>query len=82
VVIGNSPIEKYWVGEMRDTLKPLHDRIVLTFLNEMPFDELLKRVATLLKTKIRQLLHYTPPRTLQYSAIRMPTLERELWAGH
>ncbi len=35
VVIGNSPIEKFWVGQIRETLKPFSDRISLTFLNDL-----------------------------------------------
>jgi signal transduction histidine kinase len=47
VVIGNSPIEKYWVGEIRATLKPFTNRVTLTFLNGLPFSDVLKRAATL-----------------------------------
>jgi signal transduction histidine kinase len=47
VLIGNSPIERYWVGQIRDSLQPLSNRFTLSFLNELPFDEVLKRVATL-----------------------------------
>jgi signal transduction histidine kinase len=47
VVIGNSPIEKFWVGQLRDTLAPLRNRIKLTFLTDLPFNEVLKHVATL-----------------------------------
>ena len=47
VVIGNSAIEKYWVGQIRDSLQPFKDRLTLMFLNDLSFDELLKRVARL-----------------------------------
>jgi signal transduction histidine kinase len=47
VVIGNSPIEKYWVGEIRDSLKPFANRVALTFLNGLPFSEVLQQVANL-----------------------------------
>ena len=47
VLIGNSPIERYWVGQIRASLQPLRDRLTLDFLNELPFDEVLRRVATL-----------------------------------
>lgn len=47
VVIGNSAIEKYWVGQIRDSLQVFNDRLTLTFLNNLSFDELLKRVASL-----------------------------------
>jgi signal transduction histidine kinase len=47
VVIGNSALERYWVDQIRDTLQPFANRLSLTFLNDMPFDQVLKRVATL-----------------------------------
>ncbi len=47
VVIGNSAIEKYWVGQIRDSLQPFGNGLAVTFLNELSFDEVLKRVATL-----------------------------------
>jgi signal transduction histidine kinase len=47
VVIGNSPIERYWVRQIRDSLEPFKSRVTLTFLNDLPFIDVLKRVATL-----------------------------------
>ena len=48
VVIGNSPIEKFWVEQVRTTLAPvLQGRASLTFLTDLPFQEVLRRVATL-----------------------------------
>jgi signal transduction histidine kinase len=47
IVIGNSPIEKYWGSEIKSSLQPFENRLTLTWLNEMPFDEVLKRVASL-----------------------------------
>jgi signal transduction histidine kinase len=47
VVIGNSPIEKFWVGQIRDSLEPFKHRVSLTFLNGLPFSDVLKRAATL-----------------------------------
>jgi signal transduction histidine kinase len=47
VVIGNSPIERYWVGQIRETLQPFESRLHLVFLDEMPFDAVLQRVGTL-----------------------------------
>jgi signal transduction histidine kinase len=47
VVIGNSPNEKYWVGQFRDALQPFSDRFTSSFLNDLPFDELLKRAGSL-----------------------------------
>jgi signal transduction histidine kinase len=47
VVLGNSPIERYWVGEISRALQPFQTRLTLTFLNELSFEELLRRVGTL-----------------------------------
>jgi signal transduction histidine kinase len=47
VVIGNSPIEKFWVEQIRDSLEPFRSRLTVTFLNDLPFTEVLKRAATL-----------------------------------
>jgi signal transduction histidine kinase len=47
VVIGNSPIEKFWVEQIRHTLDPFADRIALTFLTDLSFSDVLKRVASL-----------------------------------
>jgi signal transduction histidine kinase len=47
IVIGNSPIEKFWVNELERSLQPFANRLNLIWLNEMRFDEVLKRVATL-----------------------------------
>lgn len=47
VVIGNSPIEKFWVSQIRDSLEPFRSRITFTFLTDLPFKDVLRRVATL-----------------------------------
>jgi len=47
LVIGNSPIEKYWQEEVRNALRPLEGRVALTWFNELSFEEMLKRAATL-----------------------------------
>ena len=47
VVIGNSPIEKYWAGQIRESLEPFAKRITLTFLTDLPFSEVLRHAATL-----------------------------------
>ena len=47
VIVGNSPIEKYWVEEFQRSLRPFASRLGLIWLNELPFDEVLKRVSTL-----------------------------------
>lgn len=48
VIIGNSAIEKYWVGQIRESARPFNDRLKLIFLNDLPtFDAVLRRAATL-----------------------------------
>jgi hypothetical protein len=50
VVIGNSTIEKYWLGQMRAAFQPYANRIAFTFFNNLSFDEMLKRAAALPST--------------------------------
>jgi signal transduction histidine kinase len=47
VVTGDSPIERYWVAQMRDELKPFNNRIVFTWLKDLSLDQMIKRVAAL-----------------------------------
>jgi signal transduction histidine kinase len=47
VVIGNSPIEKYWAGQIRNSLEPFKHRVTVTFLTDLPFNEVLRHAATL-----------------------------------
>jgi len=47
VVMGDSPIERYWVEQIRNELHPFNDSIVFTWLNDLSFDQMLKRVAAL-----------------------------------
>ena len=47
VVIGNSPNEKFWVESISNELKPFTGRVTFTWLNELPFEDMLKRAAAL-----------------------------------
>jgi len=47
VIFGNSPLERYWVEEARRELQSFTDRIKFIWLNELPFDEIRRRVASL-----------------------------------
>nr|WP_249142828.1 HAMP domain-containing sensor histidine kinase [Bradyrhizobium liaoningense] len=47
VVIGASPLEKFWIDEVRRELKPLEGRLALTWYSDLSFEEILKRGATL-----------------------------------
>ena len=48
MIIGNSPTERFWIGEMQRILGPLlENKVELIFYNERPFEEILKAVASL-----------------------------------
>jgi signal transduction histidine kinase len=47
VIIGNSPIEKYWLGQMREELQPLSGRVQFTWFNELSFEDMVERSAAL-----------------------------------
>ena len=47
VVIGNSPIEKYWGEEIGREVKPFADRIAFTWYNHLSFEDILKHAAAL-----------------------------------
>jgi signal transduction histidine kinase len=47
VVIGASPLERYWLGEMRREFQRFAGRIKFEWSNELSFDETLDRASTL-----------------------------------
>ena len=47
VVIGNSPIEKYWLEQVRDAVQPFTSHVAFTYFNDLSFDEMLTRAAAL-----------------------------------
>src|SRR5262245_6344146 len=47
VVVGTSPIEKFWREEIGKAVKPLETRVSFSWANNLSFDELLKHAATL-----------------------------------
>ena len=47
IVIGNSPLEKYWLEQIRDAVQPFTNRVTFTYFNDLPFDEMLTRAAAL-----------------------------------
>ncbi|MDN4982047.1 HAMP domain-containing sensor histidine kinase [Bradyrhizobium sp. WYCCWR 13022] len=47
VVIGASPLEKYWIDEVARELKPLADRLTIVWYSDLSFEEILKRAAKL-----------------------------------
>ncbi|MGH7871948.1 MAG: hypothetical protein ACREQO_06970 [Candidatus Binatia bacterium] len=46
-VIGNSPLEEFWLTELRRELQPFANRVQFTWLNELSFESMRKRVAAL-----------------------------------
>ncbi|MET3841954.1 sensor histidine kinase [Bradyrhizobium sp. OAE829] len=47
VINGNSPNEKYWQKEMRRELQPLDGRIEIRWYDDLSYDEVLKKTASL-----------------------------------
>ena len=45
VVIGDAPIEKFWVNEFLHAIRPFEGRVKPVFMNDLSFDEIEKRVA-------------------------------------
>ena len=54
VVIGNSPLEQFWLGELRREFAPFTNRMRFVWLNTVPFTETLKYCSAL------------PPRSVIY----------------
>ena len=47
VVIGRSPLEQYWLEQVRSELQPFTNRVAFTWFNDLSFDDILKRSAAL-----------------------------------
>jgi signal transduction histidine kinase len=47
VVVGNSPIEKFWLEEIGREAKPLADKVSFTWYNHLSFEDILKHAAVL-----------------------------------
>ena len=47
VVIGASPLERFWTKALRDAVEPFTKRVRVTWFNDLSFDETLRQVATL-----------------------------------
>ena len=47
VVVGASPLERFWTKALRDAAKPFTKRVRFTWFNDLSFDETLRQVATL-----------------------------------
>jgi hypothetical protein len=47
MVLGNSPVERYWTAELRRDFQPFADRVNLQWFNDLTFGEMLKRAASM-----------------------------------
>ncbi|MBR0853201.1 sensor histidine kinase [Bradyrhizobium liaoningense] len=47
VVIGASPLEKFWLEEVKRELKPFGERLELVWFSDLSFEEILKRASNL-----------------------------------
>jgi signal transduction histidine kinase len=47
VVVGNSPVERYWTSELRRDFQPLAGRLNITWFNDLTFDEMLTHAAAM-----------------------------------
>jgi PAS domain S-box-containing protein len=47
VVLGASPLERYWAVEFRRAFEPFTNRVSFTWFNDLTFDQMLERVAKL-----------------------------------
>jgi hypothetical protein len=47
VVIGNSPLEQYWLAKARLAFLPFESRVSFRWLNDLSFDDILKHAAAL-----------------------------------
>jgi PAS domain S-box-containing protein len=47
VVIGASPLERYWTAEFRRAFEPFANRISFTWFNDLTFEQMLEQVAKL-----------------------------------
>jgi len=47
VVVGNSPVERFWTSELRRDFQLVADRVNITWFNDLTFGEMLRRAATM-----------------------------------
>ncbi|MCG2665693.1 ATP-binding protein [Bradyrhizobium sp. GCM10023182] len=47
IVIGASPLENFWIDQLKQDLKPLGNRVDLVWYSDLPFEEILHRAAKL-----------------------------------
>jgi signal transduction histidine kinase len=47
IIIGNSPLEQFWAAEVRREFQPFMNGMNVTWLNELPFDKMMEKSASL-----------------------------------
>jgi signal transduction histidine kinase len=47
VVVGNSPVERFWASELRRDFQPLNEQVNITWFDNLPFGEILERAAAM-----------------------------------
>ena len=47
VVVGNSPVERYWTSELRRDFQPFADRVRIEWFNDLTYNEMLLRAASM-----------------------------------
>ena len=47
VIVGNSPVERYWTSELRREFQPFAERLKIEWFNDLTFNEMLKRAASM-----------------------------------
>jgi signal transduction histidine kinase len=47
VPVGTSPLERSWAADLRNSLHPYEDHLTITFLSDLPMDELLAQLRNL-----------------------------------
>jgi signal transduction histidine kinase len=47
VVVGHSPVERFWAGELRREFQQFTDRVDITWFDELTFDQMLERAAAM-----------------------------------
>jgi len=52
VVVGNSPVERYWTSELQRDFQSFSDRVSITWFNDLTFPEMLTRAASMLPQSV------------------------------
>jgi hypothetical protein len=74
VATGNSPLEQFWVGELRRELQSFSNRVDFVWLNELPFSEMLQRCAARRhgRSSIARCCAWMPPACRTWRSARWP----------